>query len=58
MCSVTFEVFLTEYAGPLAIYLLFYARPALIYGVEAATSQRTWASQSVSCELVGMFSVN
>ncbi|ELT92574.1 hypothetical protein CAPTEDRAFT_167372 [Capitella teleta] len=29
-------VFLTEYAGPLFIYLLFYMRPALIYGAEAA----------------------
>jgi very-long-chain enoyl-CoA reductase len=29
-------VFLTEYAGPLFIYLLFYSRPAIIYGVEAA----------------------
>ncbi|KAK2159828.1 hypothetical protein LSH36_145g04076 [Paralvinella palmiformis] len=26
-------VFLTEYAGPLVIYLCFYARPAIIYGV-------------------------
>ena len=31
------QVFLTEYAGPLVIYLVFYTRPALIYGVEAAT---------------------
>ncbi|PVD22725.1 hypothetical protein C0Q70_15981 [Pomacea canaliculata] len=30
-------VFLTEYAGPLVIYLAFYTRPALIYGAEAAT---------------------
>jgi len=46
--SVTFKVFLTEYAGPLAIYLLFYARPALIYGAETtAASQHTWASQLV-----------
>lgn len=33
-------VFLTEYAGPLVIYLLFYIRPALIYGVEAAAKER------------------
>ena len=25
-------VFLTEYAGPLVFYVLFYSRPALIYG--------------------------
>lgn len=25
-------VFLTEYAGPLFIYLIFYMRPAFIYG--------------------------
>lgn len=30
-------VFLTEYAGPLVIYLLFYTRPAIIYGAEAAS---------------------
>ena len=29
------QVFLTEYAGPLVIYLLFYARPAIIYGADA-----------------------
>jgi len=45
------KVFLTEYAGPLVIYLLFYARPALIYGAEASVSQHTWASQSVTCWL-------
>jgi len=30
-------VFLTEYAGPLVIYLIFYTRPALIYGEDAAS---------------------
>ena len=34
------QVFLTEYAGPLFIYLLFYIRPALIYGAEAADMPR------------------
>jgi very-long-chain enoyl-CoA reductase len=29
-------VFLTEYAGPLFIYLIFYMRPALIYGAKQA----------------------
>ena len=28
-------VFLTEYAGPLCIYILFYLRPIFIYGVDA-----------------------
>jgi len=48
MLSAIFQVFLTEYAGPLVVYLLFYARPALIYGAEVAASQYTWASQSVA----------
>ncbi|XP_005107475.1 very-long-chain enoyl-CoA reductase [Aplysia californica] len=30
-------VFLTEYAGPLVIYLIFYSRPSLIYGAGAAS---------------------
>jgi len=30
-------VFLTEYSGPLVIYLLFYFRPWLIYGDAAST---------------------
>lgn len=29
-------VFLAEYAGPLAVYLLFYQRPQLIYGADAS----------------------
>ncbi|KAL5017443.1 hypothetical protein ScPMuIL_007032 [Solemya velum] len=29
-------VFLTEYAGPLVIYLLFYIRPSIIYGAVSA----------------------
>ncbi|XP_071118142.1 very-long-chain enoyl-CoA reductase-like [Haliotis cracherodii] len=35
-------VFLTEYAGPLAIYLGFYTRPAIIYGAEAALQPRAF----------------
>ena len=31
-----FKVFLTEYAGPLVLYLVFYLRPAIIYGSKAA----------------------
>ena len=31
-----YQVFLTEYAGPLVIYLLFYVRPSIIYGSKAA----------------------
>ena len=34
------QVFLTEYAGPLFIYLLFYMRPALIYGAENVDKPR------------------
>ncbi|KAL9951670.1 hypothetical protein ACROYT_G044388 [Oculina patagonica] len=30
-------VFLTEYAGPLIVYLLLYIRPAIIYGTDAAS---------------------
>lgn len=30
-------VFLTEYAGPLVIYLMFYARPSFIYGSGASS---------------------
>lgn len=33
-------VFLSEYAGPLAIYLVFYTRPAIIYGAAAASEPR------------------
>jgi len=29
-------VFLTEYSGPLLVYLLFYVRPSLIYGDQAS----------------------
>ena len=35
-CYYLPQVFLTEYAGPLAIYLVFYFRPAIIYGEGAA----------------------
>ncbi|XP_033738774.1 very-long-chain enoyl-CoA reductase-like [Pecten maximus] len=34
-------VFLTEYSGPLIAYLIFYARPAIIYGA-AASQPRSW----------------
>lgn len=34
------QVFLSEYAGPLAIYLVFYTRPAIIYGAAAASEPR------------------
>ena len=30
------KVFLTEYAGPLIIYLIFYMRPSFIYGNNTA----------------------
>jgi len=33
-------VFLAEYSGPLFIFPMFYIRPALIYGVEAASAPR------------------
>lgn len=28
-------VFMAEYVGPLIVYLIFYARPSLIYGATA-----------------------
>jgi len=31
-------VFMAEYAGPLFVYLIFYARPSLIYG--AASNEK------------------
>jgi len=43
---VMFQVFLTEYAGPLFIYLLFYTRPAWIYG-ELAASPKAAVVKSV-----------
>ena len=33
-------VFLTEYAGPLVIYLIFYLRPSFIYGNGASLLER------------------
>ncbi|XP_072041174.1 probable very-long-chain enoyl-CoA reductase art-1 [Amphiura filiformis] len=33
-------VFLVEYAGPLVLYLLFYIRPAIVYGADAATKPK------------------
>ncbi|XP_071800066.1 probable very-long-chain enoyl-CoA reductase art-1 [Asterias amurensis] len=38
-------VFLTEYAGPLFIYLLFYMRPAIIYGAENIDKPRSMVVQ-------------
>lgn len=38
-------VFLAEYAGPLAVYLLFYQRPWLFYGVEASSLPFHYAVQ-------------
>lgn len=40
ICVSFFQVFLSEYAGPLAIYLVFYTRPAIIYGIAAASEPR------------------
>ena len=40
-----FKVFLTEYAGPLFVYLLFYPRPSIIYGAGAAAAPRHLAVQ-------------
>jgi len=34
-------VFLAEYAGPLVVYLLFYARPAVVYGPSGAAMSST-----------------
>lgn len=41
-------VFLTEYAGPLIIYVGFYLRPAIVYGSAAALQPRALAAQ-VAC---------
>ena len=35
--NILLQVFLTEYAGPLILYLVFYLRPAIVYGSEAAS---------------------
>ncbi|XP_071508055.1 very-long-chain enoyl-CoA reductase-like [Diadema antillarum] len=43
-------VFLTEYSGPLFVYLLFYLRPSLIYGAEAASQPRNYVvNLAVGC---------
>lgn len=42
------QVFLTEYAGPLAIYLLFYPRPAFIYGSAGSSAPRNGVV-SIAC---------
>ena len=36
-----------EYAGPLVVYLIFYTRPAIIYGVAAAAEPRANVVQLV-----------
>jgi very-long-chain enoyl-CoA reductase len=41
-------VFLTEYAGPLIIYVIFYMRPSLIYGQNASSSRYELAA-NVAC---------
>ncbi|WAR23786.1 TECR-like protein [Mya arenaria] len=42
-------VFLTEYAGPLVIYLMFYARPALIYGELAGSPRANVVNIAAGC---------
>lgn len=39
-------VFMAEYAGPLFVYLIFYARPSLIYG-EAANQKMSRVAEYV-----------
>lgn len=41
-------VFLTEYAGPLVIYLLFYTKPACIYG-DVALNAKTAPVVKIAC---------
>lgn len=42
-------VFLTEYSGPLAAYLIFYARPALIYGAAASRPRADVVNLAAAC---------
>lgn len=42
-------VFLTEYAGPLVIYLLFYIRPAIIYGAAAGDRRAQVVDIAAAC---------
>lgn len=42
-------VFLTEYAGPLFIYLIFYARPSLIYGAAAGEPRAQVVNIAAAC---------
>lgn len=42
-------VFLTEYAGPLVIYLIFYARPGIIYGSLADTPKANVVNIAAAC---------
>ena len=49
-------VFLTEYAGPLFIYIIFYMRPSLIYNAElAAKLPVTTTIKLVECILTLYF---
>ena len=45
-------VFLAEYAGPLVVYLMFYARPSLIYGTAADTPLTLTAHIAAGCYTV------
>ncbi|XP_037935163.1 very-long-chain enoyl-CoA reductase-like [Teleopsis dalmanni] len=45
-------VFLSEYAGPLLVYLLFYARPSIIYGADADKPISLTAHIAAACYTV------
>ncbi|XP_041475398.1 very-long-chain enoyl-CoA reductase-like [Lytechinus variegatus] len=42
-------VFLTEYSGPLFVYLLFYLRPSIIYGSDASQPRTLVANLAMGC---------
>lgn len=42
-------VFLTEYAGPLFVYLLFYLRPSFIYGTDASKPKHLYVHIACAC---------
>jgi len=44
-------VFLTEYAGPFFIYLIFYARPSLIYGKASSITIHRYVHIACACFL-------
>lgn len=48
-------VFVAEYTGPLIAYLLFYCRPALVYGPEASSAGRAWIVQAAAACWVGHY---